>query len=257
MGAEFPADCAERSGRHPAEATVSPPRSKPQSRRRSNRRDAWSRFVVLVAMYVFVLPRIASYADVWRVIQRAVVAAGRRAGPGDARQSLDRSAALDHGDAEARLAAGIRRDAGFDGHHLRGPCRRCRRPRGHVRDAAQMGFLERRRQPCRSADGHPERARGARAAGRCAGTGVRAARALPAADDRRNDRSRRVRARRRRTRAWTCQAGVRTPCGRRCRQAGQPRAANRQARAGHVVGRHHCQLPQRRRQPCSGGADRC
>ena len=45
--------------------------------------------------------------------------AGRRAARGDAHQPFDRSTALDRGDAEAQLAAGVRRDAGFDSDDLR------------------------------------------------------------------------------------------------------------------------------------------
>jgi uncharacterized membrane protein YbhN (UPF0104 family) len=67
MGAEFPAG-TRQSGGTQAEPTVSAPRSNPHSHRRRVAQIAVG-VVVLVAMYLFVLPQIASYTAVWRVIQ--------------------------------------------------------------------------------------------------------------------------------------------------------------------------------------------
>ena len=173
MAAEFPAG-SKQSGATRAEPTVSAPRSHAHSHRRRMVEIAVG-VVILVAMYVFVLPQIASYTAVWRVIQRlswpeaaALLAATLINLSTD---PLPWIAVMP----ETQLAAGVRRDAGFGSDHLRRPGRRCCRPCGHVRDAARVGFLELRRERRRCADGHPQRACGARASRRCAGAAVSAA----------------------------------------------------------------------------------
>ena len=209
VGAELPAGTKHSDGR-PADSAVAAPRSHPHSHRRRGSPDR--RRGRGAGRHVRVRP--APDRELYGGVAgdpAAVVAGSRRAAPGDAGQSVDRSAALDRGDAEAQLAAGVRRDAGFDSDHLRRPGRRCGRPCGHVRDAARVGFLERGRERRRCADGHPERARGARVAGRGAGAAVPAARAVPAAHDRRNDRPCRLRACCRGAGTRTRQAAVRTP----------------------------------------------
>ncbi len=67
MGAELPAGTKHSNGPR-AEPAVAPPRSNPHSHRRRVAQIAVG-VVVLIAMYVFVLPQIASYTAVWRVIQ--------------------------------------------------------------------------------------------------------------------------------------------------------------------------------------------
>ncbi len=67
MGAELPAGTKHSDG-PPANPAVSGPRSNTHSHRRRMAQIAVG-VVVLVAMYVFVLPQIASYTAVWRVIQ--------------------------------------------------------------------------------------------------------------------------------------------------------------------------------------------
>jgi hypothetical protein len=67
VGAELPAD-TKHSDRPPTDSAVSAPHSHTHSHRRRVAQIAVG-VVVLVAMYVFVLPQIASYTAVWRVIQ--------------------------------------------------------------------------------------------------------------------------------------------------------------------------------------------
>jgi uncharacterized membrane protein YbhN (UPF0104 family) len=68
MGAELPAGSKHSDGTQ-AEPAVSAPRSSPHSHRR-RMVEIVVGVAVLVAMYVFVLRQIASYTEVWQVIQR-------------------------------------------------------------------------------------------------------------------------------------------------------------------------------------------
>ena len=100
---------------------------------------------VVAATFVFVLPRIADYREVWGVVEDAFVDRHRAAAGGDRAQPRDVRAALDGRVAGSPFPAGVRRHSGLH----RVDVHRARRPgRGDgalVRHAPRVGLRHTRR----------------------------------------------------------------------------------------------------------------